>query len=58
MRYAGKVLSSEFYAEDVVQDVFIGLFQQTNYFVSEAAALNIFMQQYIIVVLIWYAIGR
>ena len=40
MRYAGKVLSSEFYAEDVVQDVFIGLFQQTNYFVSEAAALK------------------
>ena len=30
MRYAGKVLSSEFYAEDVVQDVFI----------SEAAALK------------------
>mgnify|MGYP002710148680 CR=1 FL=1 len=40
MRYAGEVLSSEFYAEDVVQDVFIGLFQQTNYFVSEAAALK------------------
>ena len=40
IRYAGKVLSDEFYAEDVVQDVFIGLFQQTNYFVSEAAALK------------------
>ena len=26
IRYAGKVLSDEFYAEDVVQDVFTGLF--------------------------------
>ena len=40
IRYAGKVLSDEFYAEDVVQDVFTGLFQQTNYFVSEMAALK------------------
>lgn len=40
MRYAEKVTSNEFYAEDVVQDVFIGLFQQANYFVSEAAALK------------------
>lgn len=40
IRYAGKVLSDEFYAEDVVQDVFTGLFQQTIYFVSEAAALK------------------
>lgn len=40
LRYAGKTLSSDFYAEDVIQDVFIGLFQQTNYFVSEAAALK------------------
>ncbi len=40
LRYAGKILSSDFYAEDVIQDVFIGLFQQTNYFVSEAAALK------------------
>ena len=38
--YASKVLSDDFYAEDVVQDVFTGLFQQTNYFVSEAAALK------------------
>ena len=30
IRYAGKVLSDEFYAEDVVQDVFTGLFQQTH----------------------------
>lgn len=40
IRYAGKVMSDEFYAEDVVQDVFIGLFQQTNYYVSEIAALK------------------
>lgn len=40
MRYAVRVMSDEFYAEDVVQDVFIGLFQQSNYFVSEAAALK------------------
>lgn len=40
IRYAGKVLSDEFYAEDVVQDVFTGLFRQTNYFVSEATALK------------------
>lgn len=40
MKYAEKVMSDEFYAEDVVQDVFIGLFQQTNYFVSEATALK------------------
>lgn len=40
IRYAEKVMSDEFYAEDVVQDVFIGLFQQTNYYVSEAAALK------------------
>lgn len=40
MRYAIRVMSDEFYAEDVVQDVFIGLFQQSNYFVSEAAALK------------------
>lgn len=40
IRYAGKTLSSDFYAEDVIQDVFIGLFQQSNYFVSEAAALK------------------
>lgn len=40
IRYAGKVLSDEFYAEDVVQDVFTRLFQQTNYFVSEMAALK------------------
>lgn len=40
IRYAGKVLSDEFYAEDVVQDVFTGLFRQTNYFVSEAVALK------------------
>lgn len=40
LRYAGKTLNSDFYAEDVIQDVFIGLFQQTNYFVSEAAALK------------------
>mgnify|MGYP000208297288 CR=1 FL=1 len=35
-----KCISDEFYAEDVVQDVFTGLFQQTNYFVSEMAALK------------------
>lgn len=40
MRYAVRVMSDEFHAEDVVQDVFIGLFQQSNYFVSEAAALK------------------
>ena len=40
IRYAGKVLSDESYAEDVVQDVFTGLFQQTNYFVSETVALK------------------
>ena len=40
VRYAGKVLSDDFYAEDVVQDVFTGLFQRTNYFVSEMAALK------------------
>lgn len=40
MRYAARVMSDEFYAEDVVQDVFIGLFRQNNYFVSEAAALK------------------
>lgn len=40
IRYAGKVLSDEFYAEDVVQDVFTGLFRQTNYFVSEVTALK------------------
>lgn len=34
------MLSDEFYAEDVVQDVFTGLFRQTNYFVSEAVALK------------------
>lgn len=40
IRYAGKVLCNEFYAEDVVQDIFTGLFQHTNYFVSEAVALK------------------
>ena len=35
-----KCYLDEFYAEDVVQDVFTGLFQQTNYFVSEMAALK------------------
>lgn len=40
IKYAEKVMSDEFYAEDVVQDVFIGLLQQTNYYVSEAAALK------------------
>lgn len=40
IRYADKVLSDGFYAEDVVQDVFMGLFQQTIYFVSEAAAMK------------------
>ena len=32
MRYAGKVLSSEFYAEDVVQDVFIGFISADKLF--------------------------
>lgn len=40
IKYAEKVMSDEFYAEDVVQDVFIGLLQQTNYYVSEAATLK------------------
>lgn len=40
IRYAGKILHDGFYAEDVVQDVFIGLFQKTIYFVSEATAVN------------------
>lgn len=40
IRYVVRTMSDEFYAEDVVQDVFIGLFQQSNYFVSEAAALK------------------
>lgn len=40
IRYVVRTMSDEFYAEDVVQDVFMGLFQQSNYFVSEAAALK------------------
>lgn len=40
VRYAEKMVGGEFYAEDVVQDVFISLLQQTNYFVSEASVLK------------------
>lgn len=40
IRYAEKILDSAFYAEDMVQEVFGGLLLQTNYFVSEAAALK------------------
>lgn len=40
IRYAVRVMSDEFYAEDVVQDVFTELFRQTNYYVSEVVALK------------------
>lgn len=40
VHYAEKTMGEELYAEDVVQDVFINLLQQTNYFVSEGAVLK------------------
>lgn len=40
IRYAIKYLSDGFYAEDVVQDVFMGVFQQNYCFVSEIVALR------------------
>ena len=40
IRYAEKIMNEDFFAEDIVQDVFIALLQQANYFVSEAVALK------------------
>lgn len=40
IRYADKIMNEGFFAEDIVQDVFITLLQQTNYFVSEGVALK------------------
>ena len=40
VRYAEKTVGGNFYVEDIVQDVFINMLQQNNYFVSEAAVLK------------------
>lgn len=40
IRYAERVMGGKLYAEDVVQDVFVNLLQQNNYFVSEEAGLR------------------
>lgn len=38
--YAQKILESNLYAEDVVQDVFTGLYQQQVHFIAEAAFIT------------------
>lgn len=40
VRYANKISSDVLFVEDIVQDVFLTLLQQTNYFVSEVVALK------------------
>lgn len=40
VRYAEKIIGGNLYVEDIVQDVFINMLQQNNYFVSEGAILR------------------
>lgn len=40
LRWAGKILGTNVYVHDAVQDVFVAICQQNSCFVSEAAMLN------------------